>query len=115
MTHDSPGKAFDFAQDTTKQLLTLSTGVITLTITFLKDVTKDAPHDSLGFLHAAWVLFLISIVSGVFVLMTLTGVVASEGAVATIYRGNVRLLSIVQILTFLLALAGVLVFGFKAM
>jgi len=31
-------KAFDFASDTTKQLITLSTAIVTLTVTFSKDI-----------------------------------------------------------------------------
>ena len=46
-------KAFAFAQETTKQLITLSTAVITLTITFLKDVVKAAPVGSAPYLQAA--------------------------------------------------------------
>src|SRR5690242_1048270 len=58
MSGDTGAKAFDFAQDVTKQLITLSTGVIALTITFLKDVATKAPSGALDFLHIAWVLFL---------------------------------------------------------
>ncbi len=57
-------KAFAFAQETTKQLITLSTAVITLTITFLKDVVKAAPVGSAPYLQAAWVFYLLSIVFG---------------------------------------------------
>jgi hypothetical protein len=42
-------KAFDFAQGATKQLITLATGVIALTITFLTDAIETAPECSVGF------------------------------------------------------------------
>jgi hypothetical protein len=66
-------KAFDFAQDTTKQLITLATGVIALTITFLSDVIKTAPASSVTWLHSAWVLYLVSIVFGILTLLNSQG------------------------------------------
>lgn len=38
-------KAFDFAQEVTKQLITLATGVIALTITFLTEVIATDSSD----------------------------------------------------------------------
>jgi hypothetical protein len=35
------GKAFDFAQEVTKQLITLAIGIIALTVTFLVDVLEN--------------------------------------------------------------------------
>jgi hypothetical protein len=109
-------KAFDFAQEATKQLITLSTGVIALTITFLTDVIKGAPAGSAGFLQAAWVLYLVSIVFGILTLLMLTGNLErpGDGQRPSIYRGNVVACSIGQVLSFTLALVLTLVFGFKA-
>jgi hypothetical protein len=39
-------KAFDFAADLAKQLITLATGLIALTITFSKDFIQHAPAAS---------------------------------------------------------------------
>jgi hypothetical protein len=66
-------KAFEFAQEATKQLITLATGVIALTITFLTDVVKTAPAGSAVFLQTAWVFYFVSIVFGIFSLLALTG------------------------------------------
>jgi hypothetical protein len=109
-------KAFDFAQEATKQLITLATGVIALTITFLTDVVERAPEGSIGFLQAAWILYLVSIVFGILTLLMLTGALErpGEGRTPSIYRGNIVACSIVQVLTFSAAVALTLVFGFKA-
>jgi hypothetical protein len=113
MADDDRGKAFDFAQETTKQLLTLSTGVIALTITFLKDVASEAPAGARDFLHVGWALFFVSIIAGVGVLMTLTGNLAS--ATTTVYTTNIRIFAAVQVLAFLAAVLCTLVFGWRAL
>lgn len=107
-------KAFDFAQEATKQLIALATGVIALTITFLTDVLKT--EGSAGFLQTAWVLYLVSIVFGVLTLLMLTGNLErpGEGRTPSIYRGNIAFCSGGQVLTFCLAVVFTLVFGFKA-
>jgi hypothetical protein len=114
-------KAFDFAQEATKQLIALATDVIALTITFLTDVIKTAPSGSAGFLQAAWVLYLISIVLGILTLLMLTGNLERPGVGKdgverdpSIYRGNIAVCSIGQVLTFSAAVTLTLVFGFKA-
>jgi hypothetical protein len=108
-------KAFDFAQEATKQLIGLATGVIALTITFLTDVAKTAPAGSKAFLQASWVMYLVSIVFGIVTLLALTGNLerAEQGNVS-IYSGAIRIGSSAQILTFAVALILTLVFGFKA-
>ena len=124
-------KAFDFAADLTKQLITLSTGIITLTVTFSKDVFGAASSAELGWLVATWVLFFLSIVFGLLTLMALTGnldpvskkiktesgkeVEAKEVPIVTITSSNVRGTSIAQILTFLVALITMGVYGFYAL
>lgn len=108
-------KAFDFAQEATKQLIGLATGVIALTITFLTDIVKTAPSGSEVYLQAAWVVYLISIACGVFTLQALTGQLERpEAGTPSIYSSGIRKGSIAQIVSFAVALALTLVFGFKA-
>jgi hypothetical protein len=107
-------KAFDFAQEATKQLITLATGIIALTITFLTDVLET--EGSAGFLQAAWVMFLVSIVFGMLTLLALAGNLErpGEGRGPSIYRGNIVAFSACQVLAFSVAMTLTLVFGFKA-
>lgn len=64
-------KAFDFAADLTKQLITLSTSIVTLTLLFSKDVL-----DPRWLAILIWILFLFSTMFGLLALMALTGTLA---------------------------------------
>jgi hypothetical protein len=66
-------KSFDFAADTTKQLITLATAIIALSVTFAKDivgVSSDYPKVLLAW---TWSIFIASLFFGIFALMALTG------------------------------------------
>jgi hypothetical protein len=66
-------KAFDFAADTTKQLITISTAIITLTVSFSKDILGGAADSTKIFLIWTWAIFIASIIFGLATLMALTG------------------------------------------
>jgi Ca2+/H+ antiporter len=127
-------KAFDFAADATKQLITLSTAIIALTITFSKDIVGAANIGNSFSIFAAWILFILSIVFGILTLLALTGTLQpmnkkknseeesdteSEEQETTaepisINESNIRLLSGLQIGTFILALIFTVSFGFSS-
>jgi len=66
--------ALDSARDTTKQIITLSTAMLGLTITFSKTFAPEGASVSLPCtLLVAWVLFGLTILSGVWTLMAITG------------------------------------------
>ena len=116
MTDDRWSKAFDFAQDTTKQVLTLSTGIIALTITFIKEIAGDAPESAMKFIEISWVLYLASILAGLLTLMALTGSLGElkEGS-ASVYERSIRIVAGLQLLCFLGGLVLTVVFGVKAL
>jgi hypothetical protein len=111
-------KAFDFASDSTKQLITLSTGVLALTITFNKDIVGGDPGQASLILFIAWVLYLLSIVCGIWTLLALTGNLEPTGAhrntSPSIRTRNVTLPSLLQISAFLLATLLTVIFGIVA-
>lgn len=110
-------KAFDFASDATKQLLTLSTAVITVTVTFSKDVFTHVSGGAKGILFWAWGLYLLSIISGFLTLLALTGTLEPKpGAdVTPSIRGrNIVFLSSVMVLSFIVATGFVVLFGISA-
>lgn len=114
--HDPANKAFDFAGDLTKQLITLSTGVIALTVSFLKDATDGVSNVAHVLLAAAWGFYLLSIVFGVGTLMGLTGNLGKHGeGEASIYSKNIRVFSGLQIGCFLVAIALTITFGVLAL
>jgi heme A synthase len=65
-------RAFDTVSEITKQVLTLATGIIALTITFSKDF---ATHAAKGrhLLEWSWVMYVVSIVFGFATLMASAG------------------------------------------
>lgn len=110
-------KAFVFASDLAKQLITLATGILTVTITFgdkLGGSVKGLPRWLLG---GAWTIYLLSILFGIWMLMALTGTLApiaksgNRPAEPAITGKNVRLPAMLQILSFLVATLLVVAFG----
>jgi hypothetical protein len=71
--------SFENARDLAKQLLTLATALLTLSVAFYKDVL-DTPLDtpSSVLLVATWIVCFASIVFGVLALATLTGAATSH-------------------------------------
>lgn len=116
-------KAFDFAQETTKQLITLATGVLALTLTFMKDIASSAPGSARVYVEWGWGVYIASIVFGVFTMMSLAGNLERPGQVEgspgqarqpSIYRPNIVLFSILQVVTFVSATILTVIFGVKA-
>lgn len=84
MTQNSPpipaykDKAFSFLQEACKQLLTLSTAVLGVTVTFFKEFTEAPDGNVRGLIQWSWVLFVMSIVAGLICMFCLTGQLAGE-------------------------------------
>lgn len=117
MSDELKKKAFDFASDTTKQLITIATALIALSITFL---------DSLGgsgskvILLLCWIALFLSVLFGVATLMALTGTLEKctekdDPIPLSIYGLNVKRPSFLQILFFLLGLFLLAVFGSQSL
>ncbi len=104
-------KAFDAVTDLVKQFMTLSTGVIALTITFLKDVVKSAPPGASRHLKRAWVLYCTNIVFGVWALMAIVGTITDDAAVKDVWRPGIAMPVGLQAFTFLCGTALVIAFG----
>ena len=107
-------KAFDFAQEVAKQLISLATAIVALTITFLHDIVHPGVNGE-GWLEAAWVLYVVSVPLGVATMMTLAGNLEKKTTTTpSIYAGNVRFFGLGQVFAFALALIFTTVFGFEA-
>lgn len=99
--------AFEYAKDTTKQLMTLATGFIALTVTFSKDYMSNVPEEVKWKATVFWVLLLISVLFGQFCLMSLTGILGSNKKPLPsldIYNSSVKWTSFIQVVTFFLGL-----------
>lgn len=109
-------KAFDFCADATKQLLTVATAVVTLTITFAKDFVVNVRPSAKIWAYLAWGGYLASIVCGVITLYALTAELEPTAPMhrpASIRKGASGW-SFLQQLFFVVALILTVVFGVTA-
>ena len=106
-------KAFDLAQDTSKQIITLSTGILALTLTFFKDFAGGGSGASRVLMMIAWAIFLASIVTGVLHLLALTGTLASSTPSVT--TGSAKLFAGIEQLSFVVALLIAVIAGALAL
>lgn len=107
--------AFASATDTSKQLITLATGVLALEITFAKDVVLKLDATAKRLIGVSWIFLLLSVVAGVWTLLALTGSLG-QGTDLTpkaISGSNVRIPAILQILLFLGGLLLTVWFGIR--
>lgn len=106
-------KAFDFASGITKLLISLATGVITISITFGSNyLSKLDEIDWPCGLLWTWIFLALSLLSGILALMAMTGVL-SKNEQPNIYSCNIRLLELFQILLFLTGLVFAIIFTYK--
>ena len=108
--------AFEFARDSSKQIITLSTGIIALTITFSKDFIASVDNTARTIALLAWFAFLFSVFAGVWTLLALTGTLEAldDSGLVSIRGRNVTLPSMMQIVSFLLGLLLTVLFGVLA-
>lgn len=121
--HERAAAAYGVAQEVTKQLITLSTAVFALTLTFSDRIAKPG-HGCRTLLEISWVLYLVSVAFGLLTLMAVAGQIAEpevkqkeggeEEVVDTITTGAIRTPAILQVLTFGAALVLTTIYGFEA-
>lgn len=134
-------KSFDFAADVTKQLIALSTAIISLCVAFTDKIfSSDAANAHSTSLLVSLGLFVLSIIFGIITLMALAGHLGSltsenDGAQggsespqepgladpknnpvsqSPIYKGNVRFFSMGQMSFFIAAIVMAMVYVCKA-
>jgi hypothetical protein len=104
-------QAFDFAADSTKQLITVATGVVTVTVLFSRDLDSASRWWAL----AAWVPLIISIGFGLFGLLALSGnlhnAAIGEYRNPSLNEWDVNFFSLWQCILFLVGILFVLIFG----
>lgn len=99
-------KAFDFCSDATKQLITLSTGIIALGITFSKDFLAQMPHMARVLATYSWGIFLVSVIAGICALLAMTSTLASRSSNGSsmpppsIWEGSITFFSKIQVIAF---------------
>ena len=113
---DQTKAAFESAADTSKQLITLATGILALEITFAKDVIQNLNGSTKCFIGVSWILLLLSIAMGVWTLLGITGSLGRKAPLSpqSISGETIRYPAIIQILLFLAGLLLMVWFGIKS-
>jgi hypothetical protein len=110
---DEVKSLFDYASDLTKQLLTLSVGIITISVTFAKDVAKNNPKKLRRYISLCWIFNFLSIFFGILSLMAVTGAIdegLTKGGPVT-EHSNMKDFAGLQIITFLMGLVTIIIYG----
>lgn len=103
--------SIETARDASKTVLTLSTSIILVTVTFAKEFIDVTNQDVKALAVWSWVLFFISIVSGVWTLLAFAGEISlknpkkgTEDTTPLVWRWGIRGPAIGQMLAFLIGL-----------
>ncbi|HEV7747721.1 MAG TPA: hypothetical protein VGO56_22165 [Pyrinomonadaceae bacterium] len=107
---------FTSATDLAKQLITLATGILALSITFIKDVVKSNGQVVTWPLKASWIAYLLSICFGMWNMMAITGSIfhaIEHPSEVTTYGPNIAIPALMQILAFLSATIFLIWYGAK--
>jgi hypothetical protein len=113
---DEQKLSFDFARSVTVQLITVAAAIITLGVTFFEKFRPAVGTPKWGAcLIASWAALTLSIVGGFWSWLAQTGTLAKPGILGfTIYRPNIMLPAIVQIVAFIAGLILTIVYGSHA-
>ncbi len=109
-------KGIDFANSLSKELITLSIGILTITITFIRDIFKGNVHKYKFRISVAWTFFFLSIICGIWSMMALSGSLINIQEIPSIDSSifiSARLPAILQVLTFLTGILLVISYGIK--
>jgi hypothetical protein len=110
MAGDEKTRGLDKAYDSMKHLTTLCTGIIGLTVTFAKEFKVSQTDLSVPFaLKLGWFGFAVSLFFALWSLLAITGSLnemdtGNEGASNDAMRSNVRIPSLVAVLSFVFAI-----------
>jgi hypothetical protein len=108
-------KAFDFAQESTKQILSLSTAILTITVAFQSDIVGQVPGGDRWALKVAWIAYMIAILGGLLTLLNLAGnLERPTGGQPSIYSYGIIVFSILQLVAFGVGVVFTLWFGLIA-
>jgi len=115
MTLTAPA-SFEFARDTTRQILTISSVIIGGTVTFAEGILDSSSRLQMFFLVGAWTAFLLTVFFCICTLQALTGSLAesedpTSSAQLSVYNDNIRRPAICQLVVFLVALAFTVALG----
>lgn len=106
--------AFELATEHAKQLITISTGVLAISISFLMQERRALRRK--GWLIATWIAHAVSTIAGVFAMSALTGQLAPMRPTEEVVTGiasSARFWAALQVVSFLFGTITITVFGFR--
>lgn len=107
-------KSFEYANSAIKLIIGLSTGVLTFTITFIKDIIGDNCVNAFWCLETAWFILVSSIFFGLWTMLAITGSIdrleEDPNSNININSANVRIPSTLSIISFLLGIIFFVIF-----
>ena len=119
MTNQDPTErtklGLSFASDSCKQVLGLSTTILSFTVAFRNDVVKQTTGANQRWLWLSWIALGVSIVAGVWTYLAMTGSVAAKTGSMDVYSTAVRIPAAIQMLSFLVGLVLLATFGVVAL
>jgi hypothetical protein len=124
-------RSFDLVSDITKQVIALSAGIITFSVTFAHDFANHAGRAHI-LLAVSWAAYAVSVGFGCLTLMASAGVQSAKAgalavpeaqrttaqaaeAAATVFAPNIRWMGMLQLATFLVAIVLTAVAGVLAL
>jgi len=110
-------KAFDFTAESSKQMTTLATGIIALSVVFIDKVIGEGDVD-MRMLQWAWLCFVGTVVFGLWMSLSLAGTLGSKtvsDAQLTTYKPNMQLPMVLQIVSFVAGIVLTVLFGWHAL
>src|SRR4051812_2056397 len=76
--HESMKQGIELAAEISKQLIALSTGIVALTITFMKDIVRHVDRAARRLLLSSWCGYLLTVLFALWHLSALTGNLLSK-------------------------------------
>lgn len=110
---DQRKSAFDYASGAIKQVITLSTAILAVSITFATDIVENTTAYR-WLLVVAWIVYIGAILFGLWCLLALTGELeekADTSEVPSTRGGNVVLPAVLMIVTFVGATGLLVAYG----
>ena len=113
---DTTKAAFASATETVNNTLTLASAILTVSVTFLKDVNTHPSNLQTWTLEASWVCLLLSAVLSVVTLAAITGTLARTRPIeaTALYNSNIARPMAAALFLFLLGLSLTAAFGISS-
>ena len=113
---DETKAAFASATETVKNTLTLASAILTVSVTFLKDVNKNPSNLQALTLQASWICLLLSAALSIITLAALTGTLARARPLTcnALYSVNIKRPMSAALIFFLLGLSLTAAYGISS-